>query len=115
IAVLDRTKEPGAPGDPLYLDVMTALGEARAGTNPTFAVEPTVLAGRYGLSSKEFTPAMVKSVFDELSKETPLRHFTVGIIDDVTHLSLSWDPSFRTKADDVSTSLFYGLGADGTV
>ena len=115
IAVLDRTKEPGAPGDPLYLDVMTALGEARAGTNPPFAVEPRVIAGRYGLSSKEFTPAMVKSVFDELSKESPLRHFTVGIIDDVTHLSLAWDPSFGTKADDVSTSVFYGLGADGTV
>ena len=115
IAVLDRTKEPGAPGDPLYLDVMTALGEARADANPPFAVEPVVIAGRYGLSSKEFTPAMVKSAFDELSKPNPRRHFTVGIIDDVTHLSLAWDPSFRTKEDDVSTSLFYGLGADGTV
>jgi len=115
IAVLDRTKEPGAPGDPLYLDVMTALGEARDGTNPPFAVEPRVIAGRYGLSSKEFTPAMVKSVFDELGKENPRRHFTIGIVDDVTHLSLAWDPSFRTSADDVSTSLFYGLGADGTV
>src|SRR4030095_13503013 len=110
IAVLDRTKEPGAPGDPLYLDVMTALGESQNGSGG-----PHVIAGRYGLSSKEFTPAMVKSVFDELNKEKPLRHFTVGIIDDVTHLSLPWDPSFRTKADDVSTSLFYGLGADGTV
>jgi pyruvate-ferredoxin/flavodoxin oxidoreductase len=115
IAVLDRTKEPGAPGDPLYLDVITALAEARMDTNLHFAVEPTVIAGRYGLSSKEFTPAMVKSVFDELGKEKPLRHFTIGIIDDVTHLSLTWDPSFRTKADEVSTSLFYGLGADGTV
>ena len=115
IAVLDRTKEPGAPGDPLYLDVMTALGETRGGTGRHFNVEPQVIAGRYGLSSKEFTPAMVKSVFDELNKENPRRHFTVGIIDDVTHLSLAWDPSFRTKADDVSTSLFYGLGADGTV
>ncbi|HEY8225074.1 MAG TPA: pyruvate:ferredoxin (flavodoxin) oxidoreductase [Pyrinomonadaceae bacterium] len=115
IAVLDRTKEPGAPGDPLYLDVMTALGEARATSKSSFTTEPRVIAGRYGLSSKEFTPAMVKSVFDELNKENPLRHFTVGIIDDVTHLSLMWDSSFRTKADDVSTSLFYGLGADGTV
>jgi pyruvate-ferredoxin/flavodoxin oxidoreductase len=112
IAVLDRTKEPGAPGDPLYLDVMTALGEKRG---EHFNVEPQVIAGRYGLSSKEFTPAMVKSVFDELNKETPRRHFTVGIIDDVTHLSLTWDPLFQTKSDDVSTSLFYGLGADGTV
>ena len=115
IAVLDRTKEPGAPGDPLYLDVMTALGEARIGSNSPFNSEPRVIAGRYGLSSKEFTPAMVKAVFDELKKEQPLRHFTVGIIDDVTHLSLAWDPSFRTKADDVSASVFYGLGADGTV
>jgi pyruvate-ferredoxin/flavodoxin oxidoreductase len=112
IAVLDRTKEPGAPGDPLYLDVMTAFGEKRGNH---FKVEPHVIAGRYGLSSKEFTPAMVKSVFDELSKDDPRRHFTVGIIDDVTHLSLPWDPSFRTKADDVLSSLFYGLGADGTV
>src|SRR5262245_4303376 len=115
IAVLDRTKEPGAPGDPLYLDVMTALGEARSRGNAGFGVEPRVIAGRYGLSSKEFTPAMIKSVFDELNKQSPLNRFTVGIIDDVTHLSLPWDPSFRTTADDVSTSLFYGLGADGTV
>ena len=74
-----------------------------------------MIAGRYGLSSKEFTPAMVKAVFDELEKETPRRHFTIGIIDDVTHTSLTWDRSFRTEGDDVSTSLFYGLGADGTV
>jgi pyruvate-ferredoxin/flavodoxin oxidoreductase len=115
IAVLDRTKEPGAPGDPLYLDVITALAETRGLPGSSFAVEPQVIAGRYGLSSKEFTPAMVKSVFDELSKESPRRHYTVGIIDDVTYLSLAWDPSFRTKAENVSTSLFYGLGADGTV
>src|SRR5262249_17314161 len=115
IAVLDRTKEPGAPGDPLYLDVMTALGETRGRAANHFIVEPLVIAGRYGLSSKEFTPAMVKSVFDELSNENPRQHFTVGIVDDVTHLSLAWDPSFRTKADDVLSSLFYGLGADGTV
>jgi pyruvate-ferredoxin/flavodoxin oxidoreductase len=107
IAVLDRTKEPGAR-DPMYLDVVTALAEAGDTTR-------TVVAGRYGLSSKEFTPAMVKSVFDELAKPQPKRHFTIGIVDDVTHTSLSWDPSFRTEAADVSASMFYGLGADGTV
>ncbi len=115
IAVLDRTKEPGAPGDPLYLDVITALVEAQAEGESSFAVQPRVIAGRYGLSSKEFTPAMVKAVFDELNNPTPRRHFTIGIIDDVTNTSLSWDPSFRTEGDDVSTALFYGLGADGTV
>lgn len=115
IAVLDRTKEPGAPGDPLYLDVMTTLGEARADGVSHFKSEPQVIAGRYGLSSKEFTPAMVKAVFDELDQKAPRRHFTLGIVDDVTHLSLAWDPSFRTEAEDVSTSLFFGLGADGTV
>ena len=113
--MLDRTKEPGAPGDPLYLDVMTALGEARGAGELPFAAEPRVVAGRYGLSSKEFTPAMVKAVFDELGAAKPRRHFTVGIVDDVTHLSLPWDPSFRTEASDVQGSIFYGLGADGTV
>src|SRR4030095_5559216 len=115
LAVLDRTKEPGAPGDPLYLDVMTALGEARAEGLSTFAREPRVIAGRYGLSSKEFTPAMVKAIFDELDKKVSRRHFTIGIVDDVTHTSLTWDPSFRTELSEVSTSLFYGLGSDGTV
>src|SRR5512132_2611526 len=115
IAVLDRTKEPGAVGDPLYLDVVTALAEARADGKLPFASEPRVLAGRYGLSSKEFTPAMVKAIFDELAKERPRNHFTIGIVDDVTHTSLVWDPSMSTEADDVDTALFYGLGADGTV
>ncbi len=115
LAVLDRTKEPGAPGDPLYLDVTTALAEAQAEGLSPFAVPPRIIAGRYGLSSKEFTPAMVKAVFDELGKDRPKRHFTVGIVDDVTHTSLPVDPSFRTEADDVSASVFYGLGADGTV
>ncbi|MCI0618441.1 pyruvate:ferredoxin (flavodoxin) oxidoreductase, partial [bacterium] len=115
IAVLDRTKEPGAPGDPLYLDVMTAIGEARLEGRLPFKTDPAVIAGRYGLSSKEFTPAMVKAIFDELGSKTPRRHFTVGIIDDVTHTSINWDPSFTTETDDVSRSLFYGLGADGTV
>ncbi|HKR61803.1 MAG TPA: pyruvate:ferredoxin (flavodoxin) oxidoreductase, partial [Pyrinomonadaceae bacterium] len=115
MAVLDRTKEPGAPGDPLYLDVVTALVEAQAEGESSFAVQPRVIAGRYGLSSKEFTPAMVKAVFDELNNPTPRRHFTIGIIDDVTNTSLSWDASFRTEGDDGFAALFYGLGADGTV
>jgi pyruvate-ferredoxin/flavodoxin oxidoreductase len=115
IAVLDRCKEPGAPGDPLYLDVMTALAEARAEGRSPFKAEPRVVAGRYGLSSKEFTPAMVKATFDELGKKDPRSHFTVGIVDDVTHLSLPWDASFRTEGEDVQSSVFYGLGADGTV
>jgi pyruvate-ferredoxin/flavodoxin oxidoreductase len=114
LAVLDRTKEPGAR-DPLYLDVTTALAEAQAEGVSPFKTQPRILAGRYGLSSKEFTPAMVKSVFDEMAKETPKRQFTIGIIDDVTHTSLTWDPSFRTYNKDVSASVFYGLGADGTV
>jgi pyruvate-ferredoxin/flavodoxin oxidoreductase len=115
LGVLDRTKEPGATGDPLYLDVTTALAEAQAEGLSPFLVPPRVIAGRYGLSSKEFTPAMVKAVFDELAKDKPKRHFTVGIVDDVTHTSLAWDPSFRTESEDVSASVFYGLGADGTV
>jgi len=115
LAVLDRTKEPGAPGDPLYLDVVTALAESAAEGVSPLATQPRVIAGRYGLSSKEFTPAMVKAVFDELEKSSPKRHFTVGIVDDVTQTSLPWDPSFRTEAEDVSASVFYGLGADGTV
>jgi len=115
LAVLDRTKEPGAIGDPLYMDVMAALAEAQAEGRMPLAAPPRVIAGRYGLSSKEFTPAMVKAVFDEMAKAAPKRHFTVGIVDDVTHTSLAWDPSFRTESADVSASVFYGLGADGTV
>jgi pyruvate-ferredoxin/flavodoxin oxidoreductase len=115
LAVLDRTKEPGALGDPLYLDVMTALGEARADGELPFKTDPQVIAGRYGLSSKEFTPAMVKAVFDELGRKAPRRHFTLGIVDDVTHTSLEWDPSFKTESKEVAASLFYGLGSDGTV
>jgi pyruvate-ferredoxin/flavodoxin oxidoreductase len=115
IAVLDRTKEPGALGDPLYLDVVTALAEARTGDKLPFALEPRVFAGRYGLSSKEFTPAMVKAIFDEVARERPHNHFTIGIIDDVTHTSLPWDRSFFTEQTDVDSALFYGLGSDGTV
>src|SRR3954452_9203322 len=115
IAVLDRTKEPGAIGDPLYLDVVTAFAEAQAeGVSPV-TVAPRLVAGRYGLSSKEFTPAMVKAVFDEIGIPKPKNHFTIGIVDDVTHHSIPWDPSFRTENPGVSASLFYGLGADGTV
>jgi pyruvate-ferredoxin/flavodoxin oxidoreductase len=115
LAVLDRTKEPGAPGDPLYLDVVTALAEARAEGQSPLAAEPRVVAGRYGLSSKEFTPAMVKAVFDQLAQASPRHHFTLGIVDDVTHRSLPWDPSHRTEGEGVTAALFYGLGADGTV
>ncbi|MEP0843529.1 MAG: pyruvate:ferredoxin (flavodoxin) oxidoreductase, partial [Phycisphaerae bacterium] len=115
IAVLDRTKEPGAPGDPLYLDVVTALREARDNGWSSFAVEPRVLAGRYGLSSKEFTPAMVKAVYDEMAKPRPKNHFTVGIVDDVTHTSLDVDEDWSIEGPEVVRALFFGLGADGTV
>jgi len=101
VAVLDRTKEPGAIGDPLYLDVTAALAEAHAEGRSPLSAHPRVIAGRYGLSSKEFTPAMVKAVFDELAKERPKPHFTLGIVDDVTHTSLAWDPSFRSEGADV--------------
>jgi pyruvate-ferredoxin/flavodoxin oxidoreductase len=115
IAVLDRTKEPGALGEPLYQDVVTALREAEQAHIDRFHHQLTVIGGRYGLSSKEFTPAMVKAVFDELRKPRPIRHFTVGINDDVTHTSLKYDPSFDTEPADVVRALFFGLGADGTV
>ncbi len=115
IAVLDRTKEPGAVGDPLYLDVVAALNEARAATLRTFRREPRVIAGRYGLASKEFTPAMVRAVFDEIARDHPRPHFTVGIVDDVTGYSLQVDPEFDLEPDDVFRGLFYGLGSDGTV
>ena len=114
IAVLDRTKEPGALGEPLYQDVVTALVEHWAVVKHD-AVMPLIIGGRYGLSSKEFTPAMAARVFDELNAEKPKRHFTIGIIDDVTHLSLKWDPGFSTEPDDVTRAVFYGLGSDGTV
>ena len=112
IAVLDRTKEPGATGEPLYQDVITSLAES-AGSLPFDA--PVVIGGRYGLSSKEFTPAMVKAVYDELAKLEPKNHFTVGIDDDVTHLSLEYDPDFSTEDPKTVRALFYGLGSDGTV
>ena len=113
LAVLDRCKEPGASGEPMYRDVLTALHEARAaGANK---LDPRVIGGRYGLSSKEFTPAMVKAVFEELSKNAPKPHFTVGIHDDVSHTSLDFDPAFTIEPDEQIRALFFGLGADGTV
>ena len=108
IAVLDRTKEPGASGEPLYLDIVNALVE---GNRPGIKT----IGGRYGLSSKEFTPAMVKAVLDELSKPEPKTHFTVGINDDVAHTSLDFDPSFMIEPEGVVSCVFFGLGADGTV
>jgi len=113
IAVLDRTKEPGALGEPLYQDVLTAYME-RYSANPSAGI-PRIIGGRYGLSSKEFTPAMVKAVFDELKKPDPKNHFTVGIVDDVTHTSLNYDPEFSTEDPRTVRGLFYGLGSDGTV
>ncbi|HNB08664.1 MAG TPA: pyruvate:ferredoxin (flavodoxin) oxidoreductase, partial [bacterium] len=114
VAVLDRTKEPGSAGEPLYQDVITALTETFIEGKLPFAM-PRVIGGRYGLSSKEFTPAMVKAVYDELQKPLPKNHFTVGIHDDVTHLSLDVNPDFSIEPQDVVRALFYGLGADGTV
>jgi pyruvate-ferredoxin/flavodoxin oxidoreductase len=113
IAVLDRCKEPGGAGEPLYQDIVTVLAE-NAATLP-FAAMPTVVSGRYGLSSKEFTPAMVKGIFDELAKTAPKNHFTIGINDDVSHTSLSYDPTFSTEDPKTVRALFYGLGSDGTV
>ena len=115
IGVLDRTKEPGAAGEPLFMDVATAVTEATINGNSPFAVLPRIIGGRYGLSSREFTPAMIKSIFDEMCKEEPKRRFTVGINDDVSHTSISYDPSFSTESPETTRALFYGLGADGTV
>ncbi|MHB1401308.1 MAG: pyruvate:ferredoxin (flavodoxin) oxidoreductase [Thiobacillus sp.] len=131
VAVLDRSKEPGADGEPLYKDVVTALAQAAAdgaramphegtptfdGLKPMKDRMPRIIGGRYGLASKEFTPGMVKAVFDELAQAAPKRAFTVGIHDDLTHLSLAWDTDFRTDASrQLQHAVFWGLGADGTV
>jgi pyruvate-ferredoxin/flavodoxin oxidoreductase len=115
VAVLDRTKEPGATGEPLYQDCATAILEGMASGWGNLKWLPKVVGGRYGLSSKEFTPAMVKAVFDNLAAEKPKNHFTVGITDDVSHSSLPVDHNFSTEPDSVIRALFYGLGADGTV
>ena len=113
IAVLDRTKEPGANGEPLYQDVMTSLAQGLG--DGRLQRMPLVAGGRYGLSSKEFTPAMVRAVFDNLVAAQPKRRFTIGIHDDITHLSLDFDPDFDIESDNVVRAMFFGLGADGTV
>ncbi len=115
IAVLDRTKEPGAPGEPLYLDVRAAVAEALERGVAPFAATPRVVGGRYGLGSKDFTPAMAKAVFDNLAADQPRRSFTVGITDDVSGSSLPLDPAFALEEPGAFRALFYGLGADGTV
>ncbi len=115
IAVLDRTKEPGSAGEPLYQDVVTALAEAWQTVHGSQTPLPRVFGGRYGLSSKEFTPAMAAGVLAELDREEPKNHFTVGIYDDVTHTSIPWNAEFRTEPEDVFRAIFYGLGSDGTV
>ena len=108
MAVLDRTKEPGANGEPMYLDVVDALDEKGI-------TGKRVIGGRYGLGSKELNPAMLKGLFDEMAKPDPKNHFTLGIVDDVTQTSVEWDPAFSTEKDDVTRAVFYGLGSDGTV
>ncbi len=116
LAVLDRTKEPGSDGEPLYKDVITALAQAQMQGNSPFAELPKVIGGRYGLSSKEFTPGMVAAIFTELQQPQPKNGFTIGIYDDVTHTSLAWDEHWHTDAHKESVqALFYGLGSDGTV
>ncbi|MFC1737941.1 pyruvate:ferredoxin (flavodoxin) oxidoreductase [Planctomycetota bacterium] len=115
IAVLDRTKEPGSLGEPLYLDVRTSIGEAMAAGQAPFDKYPVVVGGRYGLGSKEFTPAMVKAVYDNLDAAEPKNGFTVGIIDDVTNTSLEIDESFEISSEGMFSGMFYGLGSDGTV
>jgi len=115
IAVLDRTKEPGAPGEPLYEDVRTAIGEAMADGRLKLRDYPRIVGGRYGLGSNEFNPGMAKAVLDNLKQAQPRNHFTVGIHDDQTHTSLEWDESFSSEGKDVHRAVFFGLGADGTV
>lgn len=116
IAVLDRTKEPGSDGEPLYKDTVTALADYVGSGGERFEAMPRVIGGRYGLSSKEFTPGMIKAVIDELKKDSPKNHFTIGIHDDLTQSSLEWDAAFRVDATaNVTRCMFYGLGSDGTV
>jgi len=115
IAVLDRTKEPGSLGEPMYEDVRTAIGEAMIGGKSQFKDYPKIVGGRYGLGSAEFTPAMAKAVLDNLKQGSPKNHFTIGIYDDVAFTSLPWDEDFDLEEKDVFEALFYGLGSDGTV
>jgi pyruvate-ferredoxin/flavodoxin oxidoreductase len=109
LAVLDRTKEPGSTGEPLYLDVVTAVNEG------SDTGRPRIIGGRYGLSSKEFTAGMVKGICDEMSKSEPKNHFTIGINDDVTYTSLEYDPTFSIESKETVQCVFWGLGSDGTV
>lgn len=113
IAALDRTKEPGSCGEPLYLDVVSAVFENTRGQK--FKQLPIIIGGRYGLSSKEFTPAMIKGIYDEMSKDDPKNHFTIGIQDDITHTSLDYDPNFVIESPFGVRAIFHGLGSDGTV
>ncbi len=115
IAVLDRCKEPGATGEPLYMDIITTFAEAQATGKMPLPAMPRITGGRYGLSSKEFTPAMVRGVFDEVAKDEPKNGFTVGIVDDVNGTSLDYDPSWTVTDPGTVQAMFYGLGADGTV
>jgi pyruvate-ferredoxin/flavodoxin oxidoreductase len=115
LVVLDRTKEPGSAGEPLYQDVVTALAEAQAEGTSTLRQIPRVIGGRYGLASKEFTPAMAAAAFAEAGRAKPRNHFTLGIVDDVTHTSLAWDRDFVTEPSDTVRCVFFGLGSDGTV
>jgi pyruvate-ferredoxin/flavodoxin oxidoreductase len=115
ISVLDRTKEPGGCGEPLYMDIVTTLAEAQASGTSPFDGAVTVVGGRYGLSSKEFNPAMIKAVFDNLTQDTPKNHFTIGINDDVSGTSLDYDKNYDIEDDSVVRAMFYGLGSDGTV
>jgi pyruvate-ferredoxin/flavodoxin oxidoreductase len=115
IGVLDRTKESGSAGEPLYLDVVNAIHEGMKQGYGALKTAPVIVGGRYGLSSKEFTPAMVESVYDNLAAEQPKNHFTIGIHDDVSQTSLNYDPNFSVEPENVVRAMFYGLGADGTV
>jgi pyruvate-ferredoxin/flavodoxin oxidoreductase len=115
IAVLDRTKEPGSRGEPLYKDVVTAMAEGLSENRLPCNTFPKIIGGRYGLSSKDFTPAMAKGVLDELRKDNPKNHFTIGIHDDLTHTSLDFDPAFIVDQPGVISAMFYGQGSDGTV
>ena len=115
IATLDRTKEPGASGEPLYLDVSAAVDEALSDETAPFKKRPVIIGGRYGLSSKEFTPAMIKGLLDSLKSDKPRNHFTLGIQDDVLHSSIDFNPEFELASDGTTQAVFWGLGSDGTV
>lgn len=115
IAVLDRTKEPGGAGEPLYLDVVTSISEMLNSDEETLVARPKIVCGRYGLSSKEFTPAMIKGIFSNLAQSKPKNHFTIGIKDDLSHTDLTYNKDFSIENNDVVRAIFYGLGSDGTV